>query len=123
MGVAMHTVVVIVTARDLEKLRGCETAVHEILRLPGVERIEISLCEEACDDVLAVLRRDLRDWSGSLDVVKKVSPAGSSTVIGLHYCVPQRSDAPAVTGPQRATRRRKAARLAVVPFAPASGQE
>jgi hypothetical protein len=119
----MHTATVIVTARDLEKLSGCDKAVQELVRMGGLERIEISFNEGATDDIVATLRQNLQDWSGSLDVVKKVSPAGSSTVVGLHYCVPQRSDAPAVTGPQRATRRRKAARPAVVPFAPASGQE
>jgi len=122
-GVAMHTVMVVVTARDLEKLSGCDKAVEELVRMPGVERIEISFPEGTSDEVVATLRRNLRDWSGSLDVVKKVSGVGSSTVISLHYCVPQRNAAPAVAGPQRTARRRTSARPTVVPFAPTSGEQ
>jgi len=120
-GVAMHTVMVVVTGRDLEKLSGCGKAVEDLVRMPGVERIEISFSEGASDEVVATLRRNFQDWNGSLDVVKKVSGVGSSTVISLQYCVPQRHAPPAAAGPRRTARRRASARLAVVPFAPAPG--
>ena len=119
----MHTVMVVVTARDLEKLSGCDKAVEELVRMPGVERIEISFPEGTSDEVVATLRRNLRDWSGSLDVVKKVSGVGSSTVISLHYCVPQRKARSAVAGSRPTARRRTSARLAVVPLAPTSGEK
>jgi len=118
-GFAMHAVTVVVTARDLEKLSGCDKAVQELVRMAGLERIEISFCEGAIDEVVSALRRNLRDWGGSLNVVREVSPAGSSAVISLHYCTPQRKATAAVAGAQRGARKRRGARLAVVPPAPA----